>query len=213
MARGDHERARDELAGVGDHAQRGAVAHDRPGLDALDGAHAARGEGVYERSGHGREVDDAGIDVEVPDVRVQVGEAPPEPRPVERLRPDPDPRQRVEALLRVRSVHVGRHGALGDVQAPAANERSGAGLLLELTPEAEGLVREARVGRIQVVVAERAGPAVGRRHRVADTSLLEHDHAGVARRCVVGRGQAHHTASDDDEVDHAVASAGRSSSA
>ena len=84
---------------------------------------------------------------------------------------------------------------------------------LELAPQAEGLVREPRVARVEVVVAERAGPAVGRGHRIADPPALEDDDARAPLGRVVGGEAAHHAAADDDEVAQPATQPGRSSSA
>ena len=134
------------------------------------------------------------------DVRVEVREASVERFRTERLGLHPEPRERLEAQLRIGAGQVGRDRALGDVQAAAANEHRAARPLLEVAPETEGLVRESRVGRVQIVVAERAGTAVGGRHRITDTPPLQRDDPREPLRGVVGREQAHHAASDDDEI-------------
>ena len=195
-----HERARRERAGGGGDAERPAVARDRRRLQPLEDLDAARLQRRGQRAAHGRQVDDAGVHVEVPEVRVDVGEAPAQGGRVERLRRQPELLERREAALRVGRLQVGRDGALGEVQAAAADEHVGAGLPLELAPQAERLVRQPRVDRVEVVVAEGARAAVGGGQRVPDRAPLEHHDPLPGARRVVRREQAHHATPDDEQV-------------
>ena len=71
---------------------------------------------------------------------------------------------------------------------------------LEVPPEPDGLLREAGVGRVEVVAAVRPRAPVGRGHRVADPAALEDDDPRAALRGVVGGEAAHHAAADDHEI-------------
>ena len=174
VSRRDHERSRDDLAPVGGHADRGAVGLDRRRLDALDRADAARPRAsASARFTAGRSTTPPSRS-RWPRSASRYGKRRSDRARVERLRPHPQPCERLEALLRIGAGQVGRDGALGDVQAAAADEHLAAGPLLEVDPEPEGLVREPRVGRVQVVVAERAGAAVRGGHRIADPATLQH---------------------------------------
>ena len=87
---------------------------------------------------------------------------------------------------------------------------------LEVAPQMDRLLRETRVGRVEVVAAERPRAAVRRGHRVPDPSALEDDDPRRPLRGVIRREQPHHTAADDHEIversGHAVTSSGRSPS-
>ena len=120
--------------------------------------------------------------------------------PVEGLRAQADARQRLVAALRVGVGQVGGDRALGDVQAAAAHERPRGGLQLEGAPQAEGLVGQAGVGWVQIVVAKRARATERRRHRIADPPALEHDDPPDPLRRVIRREQPHDAASDHEEV-------------
>ena len=211
---GHDQRPREELAAVRADDVGAAVGLDRRRLDAFDGLDAAPLEPRGQRTPDGRQVDDAAVDVEVRHVRVEVGEPLPQRLAVERLGLQPQALQRLEAELRVGVVEVGRDRTLADVHAAAAHEHRRARVALEVAPQPERLVREARVRVVEVVVAERARAAVRGRHRITDPPSLEHDDARAARRRVVGGEQAHHASADDDQIrGHAASSTGRSSSA
>jgi hypothetical protein len=194
------ERAREQLAAVGDDAERLAVGHDRVRLHALDDAHPALGERARERARRGGDVDDPALDVQVRDVGVEVGEPPAQRLGVEGLGLQPKARQRLEAQPRVGAVQIGRHRALAEVQAAAAHEHARAGRPLEVAPALERLVRETGVRRVQVVVAEGARATVRRGGRVADPPPLEHDHPRRPLRGVIGGEEAHHAPTDDHEI-------------
>src|SRR3954454_11866864 len=162
-----------------------------------------------------RDVDDAGLHVEVGDVGVEVVVPAPQLLTLERLGLQPQLRQRLEAQMAVRPVEVRGDRALADVQAAAADEHVRARLALELAPEPEGLVGQAGVAGVEVVVAERPRAAVGGGHRVADAAALEDEDTRRARGGVVRGEAAHDAAADDDEVvdlgGHAATSVGRRS--
>ena len=154
-----------------------AVGLDRARVGAFDDRHPALAQHPRQRGGHRAQVDHAGVGLEAPDVRVEEREARGQRLAVERLGLQAEAREHLVAALRVGAREVGRDLALGDVHPAAADQRPRPGPRLELAPQAEGLVREARVGRLEVVVAERAGAAERRRQRVADAAALEHGHA------------------------------------
>jgi hypothetical protein len=155
---------------------------------------------VRERAGHGRDVDDTALDVEVPHVGVEVGEAAAQRIAIEGLGRQAEAGQRLEAELPVRAGEIRGDGPLGDVQTAAADEHLRAGPALEVAPQMDGLLREAGVGRVEVVAAVRPRAAVRRGHRVSDAPALEDDDARRPLRGVIGGEQAHHTAADDHEI-------------
>ena len=146
------------------------------------------------------QVDHAGVAVEAPQVGVEEPEALAEPRGVEGRRAQAEAHQGLVAALRVGLGQVGGDRPLGDVQAAAAHEGLRGRLQLEGAPQPEGLVREARVGCVQIVVAKRARAAERRRHRIADPPALEHDDPPDPLRRVIRREQTHDAASDHEEV-------------
>ena len=83
---------------------------------------------------------------------------------------------------------------------PQRTSASRGGLQLERAPQPEGLVGEAGVGCVQIVVAKRARAAERRRHRVADPPALEDDDPPDPLRRVIRREQPHDAASDDEEI-------------
>ena len=74
------------------------------------------------------------------------------------------------------------------------------GLQLEGAPQAKGLVGQAGVGWVQIVVAKRARATERRCHRIADPPALEHGDPPDPLRRVIRREQPHDAASDHEEV-------------
>src|ERR1700674_2277612 len=114
----------------------------------------------------------AGLDIEPPEVDVELGEASLEALAGEGLSLEMQAFEDAVALLCVGFGECGRDAALGEVETAAFDQERLTRLLLKIQPQLPGFEGQPRVNRVQIVVANRPRHAEGGRSWIADAPLV-----------------------------------------